>query len=48
MSNPLDPRRKTDPHDFLAIDDLLDDDERAIKQTVRRYVEDRVLPEIAH
>ena len=48
MSNPLDPRRTTDAHDFLAIDGLLDDDERAIKQTVRRFVEDRVLPEIAH
>jgi glutaryl-CoA dehydrogenase len=48
MSNPLDPRRKTDAHDFLASDGLLDDDERAIQQTVRRYVEDRVLPDIAH
>jgi glutaryl-CoA dehydrogenase len=48
MSNPLDPRRKTDAHDFLASDGLLEDDERAIQQTVRRYVEDRVLPDIAH
>jgi glutaryl-CoA dehydrogenase len=47
MSNPLDPRLTTDAHDFLAIDALLDDDERAIKRTVRRYVEDRVLPDIA-
>lgn len=48
MSNPLDPHRATDAHDFLALDGLLDDDERAIKRAVRRFVEDRVLPEIAH
>ncbi|HZC30958.1 MAG TPA: acyl-CoA dehydrogenase family protein [Gaiellaceae bacterium] len=35
-----------DPHDFLAIDALLDDDERAIRDTVRRFIRERVLPEI--
>lgn len=35
-----------DPRDFLAIDALLDDDERAIRDTVRRFVRDRVLPEV--
>jgi glutaryl-CoA dehydrogenase len=35
-----------DPHDFLAIDALLDDEERAIRDTVRQFVRDRVLPEI--
>ena len=35
-----------DPRDFLAIDALLDDDERAIRDTVRRFVRERVLPEV--
>ena len=35
-----------DPLDFLAIDALLDDEERAIRETVRGWVEDRVLPGI--
>jgi glutaryl-CoA dehydrogenase len=35
-----------DPHDFLAIDALLDDEERAIRDTVRRFVRERVLPDI--
>ncbi|HET8893384.1 MAG TPA: acyl-CoA dehydrogenase family protein [Gaiellaceae bacterium] len=35
-----------DPRDFLAIDSLLDDDERAIRDTVRRFVHERVLPEV--
>ncbi|WP_347350170.1 acyl-CoA dehydrogenase family protein [Intrasporangium sp.] len=47
MSKALDPRRANDPRDFLAVDGLLDEDERAIKQTVRRFVVDRVLPDIA-
>jgi glutaryl-CoA dehydrogenase len=47
MSNPLNPKHVNDPHDFLALDSLIDDDERAIQQTVRRFVNDRVLPDIA-
>ncbi len=35
-----------DPRDYLAIDALLDDEERAIRDTVRRFVRERVLPEI--
>jgi glutaryl-CoA dehydrogenase len=35
-----------DPLDFLAIDSLLDDEERAIRDTVRRFVRERVLPEV--
>jgi glutaryl-CoA dehydrogenase len=35
-----------DPRDFLAIDALLDDEEKAIRDTVRQWVRDRVLPEI--
>ncbi|MBV8065638.1 MAG: acyl-CoA dehydrogenase family protein, partial [Actinobacteria bacterium] len=35
-----------DPRDFLAIDALLDDEERAIRDTVRAFVRDRVLPDV--
>jgi glutaryl-CoA dehydrogenase len=35
-----------DPRDFLALDALLDDEERAIRDTVRQLVHDRILPEI--
>ena len=35
-----------DPRDFLAIDALLDDEERAIRDTVRKFVRDRVLPDV--
>jgi len=35
-----------DPLDFLALDALLEDDERAIRDTVRRFVRERVLPEV--
>jgi glutaryl-CoA dehydrogenase len=35
-----------DPRDFLAIDALLDDEERAIRDTVRQFVRDRILPEV--
>jgi glutaryl-CoA dehydrogenase len=40
-------KRPDDSRDFLALDTLIDDEERAIQQTVRRYVEERVLPNIA-
>jgi glutaryl-CoA dehydrogenase len=36
-----------DPHDFLQIDLLLSDEERLLRDTVRRFVSDRVLPDIA-
>jgi glutaryl-CoA dehydrogenase len=35
-----------DPRDFLAVDALLDDEEKAIRDTVRQWVRDRVLPQI--
>jgi glutaryl-CoA dehydrogenase len=35
-----------DPYDYLDIDGLLDDEERAIRDTVRRFVRERVLPDV--
>jgi glutaryl-CoA dehydrogenase len=35
-----------EPLDFLAIDALLDDEERAIRDTVRAFVRERVLPDV--
>jgi glutaryl-CoA dehydrogenase len=35
-----------DPRDFLAVDALLDDEEKAIRDTVRQFVRKRVLPDI--
>ncbi len=35
-----------DPHDFLAIDALLSEEERAIRDTVRQFVRDNVLSEV--
>ena len=35
-----------DPLDLLAVDALLDDEERAIRDTVRQFVRENVLPEI--
>jgi glutaryl-CoA dehydrogenase len=35
-----------DPLDYLGVDGLLDDEERAIRDTVRRFVRERVLPEV--
>src|SRR6476619_2881961 len=36
-----------DPHDFLGIDALLSDEERLLRDTVRRFVDDRILPDVA-
>jgi len=36
----------TDPLDFLALDALLSDEEKAIRDTVRAWVRERILPEI--
>lgn len=36
-----------DPRDFLSLDGLLDDEERLLRDTVRRFVSDRILPHIA-
>ncbi|MBS1837823.1 MAG: acyl-CoA dehydrogenase family protein, partial [Actinobacteria bacterium] len=35
-----------DPHDVLATDALLTDDERMLRDTVRRFVRDRILPDV--
>ena len=37
---------KLDPKDFLGLDHLLGDEERMLRDTVRRWVGDRVLPDI--
>jgi glutaryl-CoA dehydrogenase len=39
-------RTTIDPHDFLDVDGLLDDEERAIRDTVRQFVRERVLPDV--
>src|ERR671931_226761 len=38
---------RLDPSDFLALDALLSDEERVLRDTVRQFVADRVLPDIA-
>ena len=38
--------RRVDPVDLLDVDAQLDDDERMLRDTVRRFVRERVLPEI--
>jgi glutaryl-CoA dehydrogenase len=35
-----------DPLDYLAIDSLLDEEERAVRDTVRQFVRDNVLPDV--
>jgi glutaryl-CoA dehydrogenase len=45
MREPVRPRG-TNPRDFLEIDALLDDEERLLRDTVRQFTRDRVLPEI--
>ncbi len=35
-----------DPHDFIGIDTLLSEDERAIRDTVRDVVRERMIPEV--
>lgn len=38
---------RPDPHDFLATDSLLSDEEKMLRDTVRRFVADKIIPEIA-
>jgi glutaryl-CoA dehydrogenase len=45
MSEPLRPRHEN-AHDFLDTDSLLDDEERLLRGTVRRFVADRILPDV--
>ena len=37
-------KTELDPRDFLALDVLLSDEERAIRDTVRRFVSEQVKP----
>jgi glutaryl-CoA dehydrogenase len=46
MSAPIKPGTP-DPHDLLGIDALLDPEETLIRDTVRRFVADRILPDVA-
>ncbi len=39
-------QRRLNPADFLDVDALLNDEERMIRDTVRQYVQDRVVPDI--
>jgi glutaryl-CoA dehydrogenase len=49
MSNdtPTQPFGSGDAHDFIAVDALLDDEERLLRDTVRQFVGDRILPDVA-
>jgi len=38
---------RPDPRDFLGFDSLLDDEERLLRDTVRDYVTDHILPHVA-
>ncbi len=46
MSSPITPGT-TDPNDFLGIDALLDPEEKLLRDTVRQFVADRILPDVA-
>lgn len=39
---------RPDPQDFLAVDALLTDEERLLRDTVRSFVADRIVPEVGH
>jgi glutaryl-CoA dehydrogenase len=45
-SRPPASRPRINPTDFLALDALLSDEERMIRDTVRRFVRERVVPEV--
>lgn len=46
MSRPTDQQQSPRAEDFLGIDSLLSPEERGIRDTVREFVRDRVLPEV--
>jgi glutaryl-CoA dehydrogenase len=46
MSVATAPKAKTRPEDFLAVDALLSDEEKLIRDTVRAFVADRVTPNV--
>ena len=47
MSTSHDPAGAPHAADFLEIDSLLDDDERLLRDTVRKFVNDRIVPDVA-
>jgi glutaryl-CoA dehydrogenase len=47
MATTASPKTKPDARDVLALDHLLGDEERMLRDSVRRWVGDRVLPDIA-
>ncbi|MDX6625499.1 MAG: glutaryl-CoA dehydrogenase [Solirubrobacterales bacterium] len=46
MTTTASPRQTINPHDYLAIDRLLSDEERDIRDTVRAFVADKVTPDV--
>ena len=46
MSGPITPGA-IDPSDFLTVDALLDPEEKLVRDTVRQFVGDRILPDVA-
>ena len=46
MASPTLTSTQLDPHDFLALDTLLDEEERTIRDTVRQFVREQVLPDV--
>jgi glutaryl-CoA dehydrogenase len=46
VTAPTVPQTALDPLDFLDVDALLDDEEKAIRDTVRQFVRERVLPDV--
>lgn len=46
MASPSTPRQALRPKDFLGLDDLLSNEERLVRDTVRSFVQDRVLPSV--
>jgi glutaryl-CoA dehydrogenase len=43
---PATQRPELDPLDFLSVDSLLDEEEKAIRDTVRHFVRDQIVPEV--
>jgi glutaryl-CoA dehydrogenase len=46
MATPIETAATISPHDFLRIDALLSDEERMIRDTVRSYVREQLLPQV--
>jgi glutaryl-CoA dehydrogenase len=46
MATPTETAAAISPHDFLRIDALLSDEERMIRDTVRAYVREQLLPQV--